>query len=186
MSLSFIVGAEIFTALLFVIVYTTVAFSTLSQSFFSEIFPWIMVSIFFSCAIAAFLFYYRKSKGSELFISRKIAKNLLLRASTIKNRSDTIVLGFLSGIFELPFTLPLYIILSAELLKNFATNGYIFIFPFILCTILPLIITFIAYHTGNNLASIMRSRTKNKFFFRTTIGISYILIALLLIMETIL
>lgn len=186
MSLSFIIGTEIFTALFFVIIYATVAFLALEQSFFSNIFPWIMIGIFFSCAIAAFLFYYRKGKGSELFISRKIAKSFLLRASTAKNRSDTIVLGFLSGVFELPFTLPLYIIVSTELLKNFTTHSYLFIFLYVLSAILPLLITHITFHTGNNLVSIMRSRTKNKLFFKTTISISYILIAILLILEIIL
>ena len=183
MSLSFILGVEIFAAVFFVVSYTIISVCATQHPFYEDIFPWIAIAIFFSETVASFLFYYRKSKTSELFISRTAAKNLTTRASNVKNRSDTIALGLLSNVCELPFTLPLFFIVSSRALKTFSSISFVSIFLYILAAILPIIIIRIFYHTGHNLAFIERFRTKNKTFFKFAISLSYLMIALLLIME---
>lgn len=183
MSLSFILGVELFTALFFVVAYAIISLCATKHPFYEDSLPWIFIVIFCFEMIMSLLFYYRKSKTSELFIPRSSAKNLTARASSVKNRSDTIALGLVANVCELPFTLPLYFIVCSRALKTFSSISFIAIFFYIVAAVLPIIIIQLFYRTGHNLAFIERFRTKNKTFFRVAISLGYLMIALLLIME---
>ncbi len=73
---------------------------------------WTFAGLFFATAIVMAFFYFRKTKATALFISRKVARNYRLRAESVKSRSDAFLLGFFSSIPELVFTLPLFILLA--------------------------------------------------------------------------
>ena len=128
-----------------------------------------------------FCFYYRRGKGTELFISRKAAKSILLKARTVRNSSDAFVLGLAAGIFEIIFVLPIYIVVVLEIIGSSVDNllyAPILLFIFMFFTILP---TFSVreqmYRRQKNLADIERSRVKYKMFYRIMLGTSYILLA---------
>jgi len=182
-SLSFILGVEICTAAFFLIAYLAVSFFAVEKDFMNTTFLWIMAGIFLVEAVVSFFFYFRRSKkagknSTELFVTRHVAKALVHHAETAKNRSDTVLLGFITCALELFFTLPLYIICSVEILNISATSGFIFIIAYIVIATVPLFSIRTFFRTGRNLAEIQRFRVKKKFPTRLVISLSFLAIAI--------
>ena len=184
-SLFFIFGAETLTALIFLFVSTIIwalPLSVINSN--SGIISWIFVGIFIALSLATFLFYFhRNSSGSQLFIPRPIAQKLLNEPKYIKKRSDAFVLGFVSGIPELPFTLPLYFYSTLTMIKiSIAPTSFsALIILFAIITVCPLFILHTSFRTNHNLADYLRFRTNHKTFFRFFISFLYLLLAILII-----
>ena len=180
----FILGAETIAACLFLCCYYlsyVLFFSSPRPE--TGIFAWIAVGMLAVLAIASCFFYYRKGPGSRLFIPRKIAHSLNRHAKTVKTRSDAFTLGALSGTYELPFTLPLYLITAVEIMEMnteyFSSN--ILTVLYILTPTIPLLIIRWTFRAGHNLADIARTRVKDKNFIRFILAFSYFTIAVLII-----
>ena len=186
LSLFFILGSEIISAFLFIS-----AFYISYVLFLNDLNPrnnvltWIFIGIFIALSIACFFFYFKNphSKDTELFIPRRLARNLNSRARYAKTPSDAFTLGALSNICELPITLPLYIITATEIMymhtEYFADNAMTILY--ILVSTIPLIHIYYRFHIGQNLAIIQRSRVKDKSFTRFVISLSFLTIAILII-----
>ena len=186
-ALSFILGVEIATALIFLAVYIIISFFVVEKDFLHSIFLWVMSGLFLAETVFSFFWYFRpthkksksKSASTELFFSRYLIKNLITKAETVKNRSDTILLGIITCALELPLTLPLYII-SSILIPNISLrSGFLFIIAYIIIATIPLFIIRNFYHTDHNLAEIQRIRVKNKPAIRLIISASYLTLAIL-------
>ncbi len=145
-----------------------------------DIFAWIIAGLLIAIGIFVFCFYYRKGDGTQLYISRKIAKSITSMARNAKKPSDVFALGLAVGVAEVFLTLPIYCVVTYEII-NFP--GEIIWKPvlFILFVILSLIPTMSIrgqfLMRERNLAEIQRSHVKNKNFFRFLIGFSYLLLA---------
>ncbi len=178
-SLFFILGTIIFNTVFFLSLYT-VYFSFFYHFPNIEIplFPWIMAGIFLALGFFSFFFYYRKSRGTELFISRSVSKQLILRAKNINSRSDAFMLGLFSGTAELLFTLPIFIITVSTISNLDYSFRPAFALLFIISPAIPIISYYTMYHSGYNLAEIQRRRVKNKPFFRLMISVGFILLVL--------
>ena len=177
-ALSFILGVEIFVTIIWLIIYflTLIVFYNFED--LKSIFLFVLAGISFANAIIALFFYYRKSRATALFISRKTAKSITMRAQKAKTRSDCIIFGALIGLFELFLTAPLYFA-SASVILNFEALPRIFTIAFcILFSVLPLFITCYAFKLGNNLANIERFRTKIKPVVKIVLFFSYLAIGL--------
>ena len=177
-ALSFILGVEICVAIVFLVVYISSSIFLSDQSFPRDIYLWVLSGIFLVEAVATFFLYFRK-KSTSLFIPRHVAASLIHRAESAKSRSDTIVLGIVTCIFELIFTLPLYFAASFAISNISTRSGFIFIIAYIIIATIPLFTIRSLYKTGRNLAEIQRSRVKKKLFFRLTISISFLILAVL-------
>lgn len=181
-ALSYILGVETFTTILFISI-NTIYFSIFYRfpDLELRIFPWIMAGIVIAFCLISFFFYFRKSRGTELFIYRKFSRNLFSRTKSVKTRTDAFMLGSFSGIAELGFTLPLYVLAVVAINHFTILPRSPFSILFILSSIIPTITIFILYHTNHNIAEIERSRVKNKPFFRFIIPLGYALLAFALI-----
>lgn len=180
----FIFGVETLIALLFVLINSTICILSPDEIIFENpIFPFVMSGIFIALSLATFFFYFKKGPGTKLFISRKTAQKFILKTKSTKNRSDAFVLGLISGIPELIFTIPLYLISIIEISKlSFHFSSYAAaLLAFILIVTAPLFILHSFEKTNYNLAEIERLRVKNKTFFRFFISILYLLLAILII-----
>ena len=89
----------------------------------------------------------------------------------------------MSGILELPFTLPLYLISAISLIKLTAAFGpsSLLILLVILAPTVPLFFLRLRFRMGYNLADIMRARTRDKSFIRILLVFSYASLAILFI-----
>ncbi len=184
MTLFFILGAETAAACLF---FCSYLFANLF--FFyrfrpeTSFFAWVMAGILLALAFMGFFCYYRAGQGTKLFIPRRCAQNLDHAARSVKTRSDAFTLGALSSVCELPFTLPLYIITSVEIMEmsvEFFPSHLLTILYIVIPTI-PLFITRWKFQLGYNLADIQKSRVKDKAFTRIILCFSYVAISILFI-----
>ena len=186
-SLSFILGVEIFTAIIFLAFYIATSLILLKTDFINDIFMYVLAGIFVLEAIFMFFFYFRRGKKNKrttsLFIPRSFSKNILKLTNSAKNRTDTIALGFISSALDLIFTLPLFIIASIQIINLSFDNGFVFIIAYIIIATIPLFTIRTLYRRGSNLAKIQRFRIKNKNFFRLILAVSYLLIAILIIVS---
>ena len=186
LSLFFIIGSEIISALFFISAFY-ISYSLFLDNLnpHNNILAWTFVGIIFALVIICFFFYFRHphSKDTELFIPRRIAKALDTRAKSAKTPSDAFTLGALCNICELPITLPLYIITATEIMymhtEYFADNTLTVLY--ILVSTIPLINTYYRFRIGQNLATVHRARVRDKSFCRFTISICFFTIAILII-----
>ena len=183
--LFFILGAETMLALLLVVIYFV--FNSL-LSFFNinnAVLAWALGGILIALGILYFLFYYKRGKNTELFISRKCANSFHQKIGVAKTRSDAFLLGMIALIPELMFTLPVYIVMILEVMRiggsPLARSGLLFLV--ILVALLPLIVIHVLFNTGHNLANIQKMRVKNKMFLRFVVSILYLMLAALVITE---
>lgn len=177
LALFFVIGTIVFSAIFFLSLYT-VYFSIFYHlpDLEMHLFPWIMAGVFLGLSIVSFFLYFRKSRGTELFISRSIAKHLHSRAKNASSRTDSFLLGLLSGVAELFFTLPLFIIVAIATNNIDYSIRSVLSLIFIMAPAIPIFSFFTMYHSGYNLAEIQRRRVKNKTFFRFMIVIGYFLL----------
>lgn len=186
LSLFFILGTEIISAFLFI-----ASFFIASVIFLNDLNPrnnvitWIFVGIFAALSITSFFFYFRHpySKDTVLFLPRRFALILNKRAHDVKTPSDAFILGALSNIYELVFTLPLYIITAAEIMymhTEYIADNLLTIL-YILISAVPLLIMYFSFLSGKTLADIERSRVKDKTFHRFAISFGYFTIMILTI-----
>ena len=184
--LFFILGVESMTVLMIAVIYFVLnaLFSHLSIN--NNIWAWVWSGILIALAILYFVFYFGKSDGTRLFISRKCAKNFQHKITTVKKRSDAFVLGLVSVIPETVFTLPVYVVLILKIMlvgeNPFARAGLIILA--VLIVLLPLAVIRVVLDSGRNLADVQKYRVKNKTFLKFVVGILYIILAILIIMET--
>lgn len=178
-SLSFIMGVEIFVTVIWLLAYfTVIAIFYNDNPIIKSVFFYTLAGIFIIESIFSLFFYYRKGRSTALFIPRKVAAGISTHAKKAKNRSDCILLGALSGFFELIFTLPLLFVCSSILMNFDTTLRVILITIYIILSILPLFIIHAAFHSGRNLADIQRFRVKIKPLIRIILSFSFLTIAL--------
>lgn len=182
-ALSFILGTEFFTAIFFLAIYLLVSYLNATVEYDYSILMWIMAGILAIEAIVTFFFYFRPGKKFKKttvsFLPRKIAKGLETRAEKSKNRSDTILLGFLTASTELIFTLPLYLVSAVQIVRLASRFSSVFIIAYIIIATLPLFAIRTLYRTHHNLAEIERRRVKQKLFFKLTIALGFTILCIL-------
>ena len=180
----FIIGTETVAAALFI---AAALFSNLlfMYSFQPEtgLTGWLLTGIMVALALASFLYYFRRGNGTQLFIPRKCAETLERYAATANSRSDAFILGAMSGILELPFSLPVYLICALSVMELTAVEPVAVLLGliFILAPLLPLVTLRIKRRAGYNLAEIQRVRAHDKNFIRLILCFAYVTIAVLLI-----
>ncbi|MBR2840034.1 hypothetical protein IKE82_01750 [Candidatus Saccharibacteria bacterium] len=186
LAIFFIIGTEIIAAFLFVTsIYIADILFLNDLDPRNNVLTWIFAGILIALSFASFFLYYRHphAKDSELFIPRKFAKALDLRAKRVKTPSDAFALGAFSNIPELLFTLPLYIITATEIIYShteyFADDFLTIIY--ILVPTIPLFILYYAFYFNHNLAHVIKTRIHDKTFHRFCLGFSYLTIAILII-----
>ncbi|MBR3332519.1 hypothetical protein IKG28_02755 [Candidatus Saccharibacteria bacterium] len=177
-SIFYILGVEFFSVLMFILIYLLFFNIFIGEiNLRSTVFPWIMAGVLVALAILSFFAYFKKGRTTELFISRKIARQLTASAKNVKNRSDAFVLGLTTGVFELIFTLPLYILATTAIMEIDNFPRQIFGFLYIIAVVAPIMVYLVLFRRGYNLAEIERLRIKNKTFFRTIETIGYLVLA---------
>lgn len=184
LSIFFIFGVEFLPALILILLNLSLyALSFTSLNLSNEILLWAITGLLIALSFAFFCFYFRRGDGTKLFISRRSAQNFEQKAKLVKNRSDAFILGFVSGIPELLFTLPLYLLILASTTRNYLEvipRSFILVL-FLSIIVSPLFFLYAYFRSGNNLANFQRLRIKNKTFFRIFVSILYLLIAMIII-----
>ena len=183
----FVVGHMMMTMVILFLIYFILYHFLLDNPLLNvNIFYWVIAGILALLSLFLFFFYYRRGKGTRLFLGRKLAKNISLRArNASKKPSDVFALGMTAGIFELIFVLPVYVVVILEII-NFESDNILYqpllFFTFV---ILSMASTFAMrgqfYRKRKNLAEIHRAQVKNRTFYRIMLSASFLLLAVFIV-----
>lgn len=183
----FIFGVEI---AYFIFMSTTIFIIqnlTLYFDLTASLLAWITSGILLSFSIIMGFLYFRKGTGTRLCFSSHFKNALIHKIKKTKNHSDAFILGVISTLPELIFTIPIYVVSSYQILKisdsPYVSTAIVIAFTFI--TLTPLLIIHNYFVNDHNLAEVQKSRTKNKAFFRCLISFLYFLLAILIILPRI-
>lgn len=176
----FTAGVEFVVAIFMIVIYLTTL--TIPNDDLANL---ILAGISIAMSLFVFFKYYRKGRGTELFISRQCANNLYKKARSARKKSDIFVLGVVAYLNELFLTLPLLIILAMQTTFFTTSQQIVFFIMYILAAIMPICIIRNGFLHDKNLADIQKMRVKNKNFYRIFIGFAYITIAILIIVSRI-
>lgn len=165
---SFVLGAGLMTLLLLSFI------SLVLLSVFGADTPqivWAMAcGLLFGVGVAVWLFYYRKEKGTALWIPRPVASFLSERTKATKRSAEAFSLGLTGVIGEVIFIIA-PIIVSALILINLDPLWQLAgIGIYTVVSLLSLIIVWVLVGSGHKLSNIQKWRESNKYFLQFAAG----------------
>ena len=178
LSVSYILGALISTAgLLALITY-----------FFRSVLPissnpaaWVIVcALIVSVGWAILLFYYRRAKGTQLWLPRRFVETLTSRAKKTKSSWQAFSFGLMMVFVELPFLIAPLALAGAVLSTMPATERAVGLLTYAIAANIPLIIVTVLLGGGHKISTIQRWRESNKQFLQWTSGLTLILLGVYL------
>lgn len=140
----------------------------------------IIVGMLVALAIAAWFFYYRRGRSTELWLPRSVARFIDRRAKATNSNTEAYALGLLTSLAEMPFTLVLFVVAANSLLQLPALHQLIALVLYTVIAILPSIIMRLAIRKGQTVVDIQRWRVKHKTFFRLLTGVGFLALAFFL------
>jgi len=165
---SFVIGVGVMTILL--LSFVSIVLLDTMGSKTSDI-AWSMAcGLLFGVGIAVWLFYYRREKGTVLWIPRPIASYLNNRAKATKDSSESFGLGLTSVISELIFIIAPIIISALVLVQLDAGWQLVGIGIYAVVSMLPLVIVWVLIGSGHKLSDIQKWRETNKYFMQFVAG----------------
>jgi len=119
--------------------------------------------------------YFRKGRGTRLWLPRDFAEYLTNRASHTKNTVEAFALGLITAIAELPFTLVIILMVSLTLVSTLYVDSYALIIAlYSIAVCLPLIAVGALAAGGHRLSTIQRWRESSKVFLQYAAGVGLI------------
>jgi divalent metal cation (Fe/Co/Zn/Cd) transporter len=138
----------------------------------------IICGLLISLAVAVWLFYYRREKGTMLWIPRNFADYLTRRVERTKMGAEAFGLGLSSVVGELLF-IAVPIVTSALVLVQLpALWQLVSLVIYTLVASLPLIIVWALVSSGHSLSRIQKWRESNKYFLQSAAGFGLIILSL--------
>lgn len=174
LTLSFVTGVGVMTLL--ILSFMTLAFSSFFTNDASQLMWTIACGLLIGVGVAVWFFYYRKEKGTTLWIPRSFARYLTGRSKTTKDKVEAFSLGLTSVVGELLFIVaPL--IVSALVINQLPTAWTpIAIVTYTLISLLSLLVVWVAISSGHRLSAIQKWREDNKRFLQFSAGSALIVL----------
>lgn len=129
-------------------------------------------------AISIWLFYYRREKGTMLWIPRNIAKYLTKRTEATKLSAEAFGLGLSSVIGEILFIIAPIIISALVLIQLPPLWQLVGIGIYTVISLLSLIVVWVSISSGHSLSRIQQWREANKNFLQFTAGAGLIILSI--------
>lgn len=134
----------------------------------------IVVGMLVALAIAAWFFYYRRGKSTELWLPRSVARFIDKRAKTTNSNTEAFSLGVLTSLAEMPFTIVLFVVAANSILVLPHLYQILAVAMYTVITITPPVALRLAIRKGQTVVDIQRWRVKHKMFFRLLTGIGFL------------
>ena len=165
---SFVIGVGIMTILLLSFVSIVLLDSLKGQT--PEIIWSMACGLLFGVGVAVWLFYYRRGKGTTLWVPRPIANYLTERTRATKDSAEAFGLGMTSVIGELVFIIAPIIISALVLVQLPAIWQLVGIGLYGIVSMLSLIVVWVMIGSGHKLSGIQKWRENNKYFMQFAAG----------------
>jgi hypothetical protein len=176
MTTSFVFGATIMTVLLLSFI------SLVLLNIFGINTPkiiWAMgCGLLLGVAVAVWLFYYRREKGTALWIPRSIATYITNRTKVTRSSGEAFGLGLSSIIGEILFIIAPMIVAALVLIPLPPIWQLAGIAIYALISMLPLVIVWVLIGSGHSLSRIQSWRENNKYFLQFASGAGLIILGI--------
>ena len=172
---SFLFGAAVMTILL--LSFTSLVFLSLYRSDTPQVVWAAACGLLIGVAISIWLFYYRRQKGTTLWIPRNIASYLNERTKSTKLSAEAFGLGISSVIGEILFIIAPLIISALVLIQLPPIWQLIGIIIYTFVSMLSLIIIWVLIGSGHTLGRIQQWREDNKYFLQFAAGAGLLVLA---------
>jgi hypothetical protein len=130
----------------------------------------IACGLVFGVGVAVWLFYFRKEKGTKLWIPRPFADHLTDRSKATKHSVEAFSLGLTSVVGELIFIVPSMLISALVLLQLPSMWQLIGIAIYVVISISGLLVVWSLIGSGHSISKIQKWREENKGFLQFAAG----------------
>ena len=137
-------------------------------------------------AVAIWVFYYRREKGTMLWIPRSVAKYLTSRTELTKHGAEAFSLGSNSVIGELLFIFAPLFISALVIIQLPAIWQLVGVAIYTLISMLSLIIVWVLISSGHSLSRIQKWRETNKNFLQFIAGAGLVVLGFFVFVNEIL
>jgi hypothetical protein len=164
LTISFVAGTKVMTLLLvsfFALVLLDVFGSTAPQIVWA-----IACGLLVGLGVAVWLFYYRREKGTSLWIPRSFARHLNERSKATKTSAEAFSLGLTGVISELLFTIGPLIVAALVLIGLPSIWQLVGVVLYTIVATLSSLIVWALVGSGHSLSRIQKWREANKHFLR--------------------
>jgi len=120
--------------------------------------------------LAVWFFYYRREKGTSLWVPRSFARHLSDRSKATKSSTEAFSLGLTSVVSELLFTAAPMIISALVLIQLPGAWQLVGIAIYTVISLLTLFSVWVLISSGHRLSSIQKWREDNKRFLQFAAG----------------
>lgn len=165
---SFVIGAGIMTMLL--LSFVSLALLNVFGNNTPQVVWAAGCGLLFGVAISVWLFYYRREKGTVLWIPRAITSYLNDRTKSTKLSAEAFGLGLSSVIGEILFIIAPLTVAALVLIQLPPIWQLLGIVIYTIISLLSLIIVWGLIGSGHNLGKIQKWRESNKYFLQFTAG----------------
>lgn len=174
LSLSYVFGVVVATASVALVFATKLAW----LSTFDAAWPsWLVVGLLPVIGLLTILVYYRRDRGTKLWLPRPFIDYLMERAKKTRSGVEAGMLGAATVVGELPFLLaPIGIATLCVILLVPSHQWVILTTLYALVASLPLVFLALYISSGHKISSVQNWRERNKSFLQWTSGISLILL----------
>lgn len=165
---SFVAGAGVMTLLLlsFIALVLSHAFRSGAPSF-----VWAAgCGLLLGVGVAVWLFYYRRERGTSLWVPRSFARHLSNRSKATKDAPEAFSLGLTSVISELLFVAAPLLMSGLVIIQLEGFWQLVGIAIYTIVSLLPLFSVWVLVSSGHRLSAIQKWREDNKHFLQFASG----------------
>jgi hypothetical protein len=132
--------------------------------------------ILFGVALSIWMFYYRREKGTTLWIPRSFANFLNERTKATKQSAEAFGLGLTSVASEILFIIAPILIASLTLVQLDPAWQLVGLVTYTVISSLSIIVVWILISSGHSLSRIQKWREENKYFMQFSAGAGLIVL----------
>lgn len=181
----FLLGAATMTALLLVAMLYAIEMIFSDGTILAVVWAGVC-GMLFGLGAAVWLFYYRRDKGTMLWLPRKTAEYLAERSKKTKNSAEAFGLGMMSVLGEMLFIGGLLLV-AALVLSTLPVSMQVLMGSlYVGVSLLSLIVVAALVGGGHTLSSIQRWRETNKHFLQFIAGSSMLVLGFYLYVSEVL
>jgi len=173
---SFVIGSGLMTILLLSFI------ALVLLHLYGSLMPLIVWSVasglLIGVGVAVWAFYYRREKGTSLWIPRGVARYLSDRTKQTDQTAEAFALGLVSVVGELLFIIAPLLISALALITLPGAWQLFGLLWYTLVSLLGLIIVWVAVGSGHKLSAVQHWREDNKHFLQFAAGAGMIILGL--------
>lgn len=180
LGLSYSFGVFAMTVLLVLAVVSFVAIGSGSTEHSLRLPMLVVVSLLPIIGLVTMFAYFRKGRGTQLWLPRPIAEYLTKRSRKTRSAFEATMLGGGTVVGELPFLIAPVLLVSTVIATQPSGLWLLLAKSYAVLATLPLLVITLYLSSGHSVARVQRWRERNKGFLQWTSGVALVLLTVYL------